>query len=337
MYRDFFIALISLSLMSFPACADVLKEIKDRGFLKCGINVGVVGFSELKSNGKWEGFDVDFCRTLASTIFNDPDRIQFSPMNAKERFIALTSGEIDVLSRNTSWNLRRETEQGIAFRPITYYDGQGIMVNKRSQVSSISQLDGATVCVQAGTTTESTLADYFRSHAMSFEPVVLDNIEEVDRAYYNGRCDAYTGDKSALYPVRLNAPNPSEHVILNETISKEPLGPSVRRDFTWFNVVSWAHYAQVYAEELGITQKNVDQMLGSKNPEIRRFLGIDKSSKIGETLGLKNDWAYKIIKHVGNYGEVFDRNLGSKSLLKIPRGHNALWSKGGLMYSPPIR
>ncbi|MBY7649633.1 MAG: amino acid ABC transporter substrate-bindnig protein [Candidatus Liberibacter europaeus] len=332
------VVFISLSCTGLTAYADILKEVKKRGFLSCGMNVGVSGFSMLNAKGEWTGFDIDFCKALSSAIFNDKSKVKYVPLNAKERFIALQSGEIDVLSRNTSWTLLRETSLGLFFRAITYFDGQGFMMRKKPGITSALQLSESSICVQSGTSTELTLADYFRANGMKFHPIVFERVEEIDAAYRSNRCDVYSGDISALYSLRLSTDNPSEHIILPEMISKEPLGPAILQgDSVWSNIVTWTHYALVTAEELGITQKNVDDMLNSTNPDVRRFLGSDKNSNIGKSLGLKNDWAYGIIKNVGNYGEIFNRNLGSGSVLKIPRNHNNLYSKGGLMYAPPIR
>ncbi|WP_354688048.1 amino acid ABC transporter substrate-binding protein [Candidatus Liberibacter africanus] len=342
MYRDFFIGILCLTILSctsFSANANVLQEIKKRGFLKCGINTGLIGFSEIKANGEWKGFDVDFCKALSSAIFDDPSKIHYLPLNAKERFISLQSKQIDILSRNTDWTLLRETALGLAFRPITYFDGQGFIMYKKEGISSVKQLSGSSICVQAGTTTELTLADYFKAHNMTYNPIVFERVEEIDAAYRAHRCDAYTGDQSALYALKLTTDKPSEHIILPEIISKSPLAPAIiQGDSEWYNVVSWTYYAMVTAEEFGITKKNIDQIRRDTiNPDIQRFLGVDKNGNIGESLGLTKDWAYRIIKHMGNYGEVFDRNLGKDSILKIPRGYNSLWSKGGLIYAPPIR
>nr|WP_310649483.1 amino acid ABC transporter substrate-binding protein [Candidatus Liberibacter sp.] len=331
---------VNLLFASFPSSASVLDSVKERGFLKCGINVGVVGFSETDINGDWNGFDIDLCKAISAAIFDDPSKVQYTPLNAKERFTTLQSGQIDVLSRNTSWTLLRDTVLGITFRPITYFDGQGFMIRKRDKdpVSSVLELSNASICVQAGTTTELSLSDYFSTHGMKYHPIVFERVEEVGAAYNNNRCDAYTADKSALYAFRITTADPNEHVILPEIISKEPLGPAVGQgDINWLNIVTWVHYALVNAEEFGITKENVDTMRNSNNPDIKRFLGSEKNSNLGAGLKLSNDWTYRIIKHMGNYGEIFDRNLGEKSALKIPRGHNALWTHGGLMIAPPIR
>ncbi|AHA28309.1 amino acid ABC transporter substrate-binding protein [Candidatus Liberibacter americanus] len=331
------IFLINLYFISFNAQANILKEVQSRGFLNCGINTGLVGFSEMNANGQWNGFDVDFCKAISATIFDDVDKVKYIPLNATDRFITLQSKQIDILSRNTGWTLTRETTLGLAFRPITYFDGQGFMMRKKPNISSSLQLSGAAICVQAGTTTEITLSDYFRTNKMKYHPIVFERVEEINAAYLSNRCDVYTGDKSALYTLRLSTSDPSEHIILPETISKEPLGPVIiQGDSVWNNVVSWTHYALVNAEELGITKENVENMRNSNSPDIKRFLGTD-GNKIGSSLGLTNDWAYRIIRHMGNYREIFDRNLGKNSILKIPHGYNALWSNGGIMYAPPIR
>jgi len=265
--------------------------------------------------------------------------VKFTPTTAQTRFPALQSGEGDVLFRNTTWTISRDTALGFNFRAVNYYDGQGFMVSKKLNVKSALELSGAAVCVQSGTTTELNLADYFKANNLQYNPVVFEKVEEVNAAYAAGRCDVYTTDQSGLYSIRLGLANPDEHVVLPEIISKEPLGPAVRQgDDQWFDIVSWTHYALVQAEEFGITKANIDEIKGSTtNPDIKRFLGIEKDSKIGTDLGLTNDWAYNIIKAVGNYSEVFERNIGEGSPLKIQRGINALWSKGGLQYAPPVR
>ena len=313
-----------------------LDQVKKRGILVCGSNPGIAGFALPDDKGRWSGFDIDFCRAVAATIFNDPTKVRFVPLSAKDRFTALQSGEIDVLSRNTTWTQSREVGQGFEFGPVTYYDGQGFMVRKKLNVSSALELSGATICVQQGTTTELNLADFFRSHEMKYDPVVFATADEAIKNYDSGRCDAFTTDMSQLYSERTKLGNPDDHVILPDVVSKEPLGPVVRQgDDQWFNLVKWTHYAMTNAEELGVASKTVDDKLKDPNPEIKRLLGAE--GNFGDGLGLTPDWAYRIIKHVGNYGEVFDRNLGEGSKLKIKRGVNALWTKNGLQYSPPIR
>ena len=318
-----------------PAHAGTLDQVKARGELICGSNTGLAGFGLPDSQGVWKGLDVDECRAIAAAIFNDPNKVKFLPVNAKDRPTILASGEIDVLIRNTTWTLSRQIG-GMFFTGINFYDGQGFMVKKKLGVDSALKLDGASVCVQQGTTTELNLADYFRTHKMKLEAVVFATDEEATRAYDSGRCDAYTTDASGLYSERLKMSNPDDNIVLPEIISKEPLGPSVRKDdIQWFQIVQWTHFALVTAEELGVTQANVDEKRTSDNPAIRRLLGVEGS--FGEGLGLTNDWAYRIIKAVGNYGEIFERNVGMGSPIKIRRGLNALWDKGGLQYAPPIR
>ncbi|MFV0280940.1 MAG: amino acid ABC transporter substrate-binding protein [Rhodoblastus sp.] len=313
-----------------------LDAVKSRGELVCGSNPGIAGFGLPDDKGQWKGFDIEFCRAMAAAIFNDPTKVRFTPLSAKDRFTALQSGEIDVLSRNTTWTQSREVGQGFLFGAVTYYDGQGFMVRKKLNVNSALELSGASVCVQQGTTTELNLADFFRTHNMKYESVVFATAEEGLKAYETGRCDSFTTDMSQLYGERTKLGNPDDHVILPDVISKEPLGPVARQgDDQWFNLVKWTHYAMLTAEELGVTQANVEEKLKSPNPEIRRLLGVE--GNFGAGLGLTQDWAYRIIKHVGNYGEVFERNVGQGSKLKIQRGLNALWNNKGLQYAPPIR
>ena len=323
------------ALGALAAHAGTLDSVKARGQLICGANPGLAGFGLPDDQGIYKGLDVDACRAIAAAIFNDPNKVKFLPINAKDRPTILASGEIDVLIRNTTWTLSRETG-GMFFTGVNYYDGQGFMVKKKLGVDSALKLDGASVCVQQGTTTELNLADYFRSHNMKLEAVVFATDDEATKAYDTGRCDAYTTDASGLYAERLKMANPDDNIVLPEIISKEPLGPSVRKDdIQWFEIVQWTHYALITAEELGVTQANVDEKLRSDNPAIRRLLGVE--GNFGEGLGLTNDWAYRIIKHIGNYGESFERNVGMGSPIKIRRGLNALWSNGGLQYAPPIR
>jgi general L-amino acid transport system substrate-binding protein len=326
----------ALSAMAvFSATAATLDKVKARGQLICGANAGLAGFGLPDDQGVYKGLDVDECKAIAAAIFNDRNKVKYLPIDAKDRPTTLASGEVDVLIRDTTWTLSRETG-GMFFTGVNYYDGQGFMVRKKLGVDSALKLDGASVCVQQGTTTELNLADYFRANAMRLEAVVLSTEEQAIKAYDSGQCDAYTTDASALYSERLKMSNPSDHRVLPEIISKEPLGPSVRKDdVAWFQIVQWTHYALITAEELGVTQANVDEKLKSDNPSIRRLLGVEGS--YGEGLGLTNDWAYRIIKAVGNYGEIFERNVGQGSPIKIPRGLNALWNKGGLQYAPPIR
>ena len=324
------------ALVTQTARAQTLATIKDRGELVCGANGTLAGFGLPDPQGNWTGFDVDFCRAVAAAIFDDPTKVKFVPLTAKDRFTALQSGEVDVLARNTTWTLSRDTALGLDFVAITFYDGQGFMVRKSLKVSSALELNEASVCVQQGTTTELNIADYFRSNHMSFKSVTFATSEEARKAYEAGRCDAYTTDSSALYSERLQLAEPGEHLVLPEIVSKEPLSPAVRHgDSQWADIVRWTHFVMVDAEELGVSKANVDEKLKSDNPEIRRLLGSE--GQYGEALGLTNDWAYRIIKRVGNYGESFERTVGQGSPLKIVRGLNALWTKGGLQYAPPIR
>ena len=325
------------SLTASAASAQVtLKNVKEKGFLACGSNVAFAGFGFPDAQGNWTGLDVDFCRAIAAAIFDDSTRVRFIPLAAKDRFTALQSGEVDVLLRNTTWTMSRDTQLGLDFTAVNYYDGQGFMVRKGLGVASAKALTGASVCTQKGTTTELNLADFFRANNIKYEVVAFATADEIFKAYESGRCHALSGDVSALYAKRLTVANPNEHVVLPEIISKEPLGPFVRHgDNQWSDIVRWTHYAMVNAEELGVTKANADQMMKSDNPEIKRLLGSE--GKYGEAIGLTNDWAYRIIKHVGNYGEVFEKNVGQGSPLKIQRGINALWKNGGLQYAPPIR
>ena len=320
---------------AFSTEAGTLDQAKTRGQLICGSNPGLAGFGLPDDQGMYKGLDVDECRAIAAAIFNDPNKVKFLPINAKDRPTILASGEIDVLIRNTTWTLSRQTG-GMFFTGINFYDGQGFMVRKKLGVDSALKLDGASICVQQGTTTELNLADYFRANNMKLDAISYATDDEATKAYDEGRCDAYTTDASGLYSERLKMSNPDDHIVLPEIISKEPLGPSVRKDdVAWFQIVQWTHYALLTAEELGVTQANVDEKLKSDNPAIRRLLGVEGS--FGEGLGLTKDWAYRIVKHVGNYGESFERNVGQGSPIKISRGLNALWNKGGLQYAPPIR
>ncbi|MCZ8179526.1 MAG: amino acid ABC transporter substrate-binding protein [Rhizobium sp.] len=342
MNNKFLSAAIGAAVLGFgasAASAATLDDVKAKGFVQCGVNTGLAGFASPDAAGNWTGFDVDYCKAVAAAVFGDATKVKYTPTTAQSRFTALQSGEVDVLIRNTTWTISRDTALGFNFRTVNYYDGQGFMVPKSLNVSSALELSGAAVCVQSGTTTELNLADYFKANNLEYKPVVFEKLEEVNAAYQAGRCDVYTTDQSGLYSLRLTLTNPDEHVILPEIISKEPLGPAVRQgDDQWFDIVSWTHYALVQAEEFGITQANVDEIKSTTtNPDIKRFLGAEADTKIGTDLGLSNDWAYNIIKGVGNYGEIFERNIGVNTPLKIERGVNALWSKGGLQYAPPIR
>jgi general L-amino acid transport system substrate-binding protein len=310
--------------------------VKTRGILNCGANGTLAGFGLPDAQGNWTGLDVDFCRAIAAAIFDDPKKVKFVPLSAKDRFTALQSGEVDVLARNTTWTSSRDTSLGLNFTGVNYYDGQGFMVRKALKVNSALELNDASVCVQQGTTTELNLADYFRANKMKLKSVTFATANEAVKAYEAGRCDAYTTDASGLFAERLRLANANDNIILPEIISKEPLGPSVRHgDDQWFDIVKWVHYAMINAEELGITAKTTDEALKSTNPDIKRFVGTE--GNYGEQLGLTKDWAVRIVKHVGNYGEVFERNVGQGSPLKITRGLNNLWTKGGVQYAPPIR
>jgi general L-amino acid transport system substrate-binding protein len=325
-----------VSLGAGAASAQTLNNVKQKGFLQCGANTGLAGFGQPDAQGNWTGLDVDYCRAIAAAIFNDPTKVKFVPLSAKDRFTAVQSGEVDVLVRNTTWTISRDTSLGLNFGAINYYDGQGFLVRKSLKIASALELNGASVCVQQGTTTELNLADYFRANKLELKSVTFATSGETIKAYEAGRCDAFTTDASGLYAERLRLAKADEHMVLPEIISKEPLGSTVRHgDDQWRDIVQWTHFAMLTAEELGVTKANVDTMLKSENPDVKRLLGTE--GKFGEPMGLTNDWAYRIIKHVGNYGEVFERTVGGGSPLKISRGQNALWTKGGLQYAPPIR
>ncbi len=326
----------AMGLVASAASAGTIDDVKAKGHIQCGVSQGLPGFSNPDDKGNWTGLDVDVCRAVAAALFGDASKVKYTPLSAKERFTALQSGEIDMLSRNTTWTATRDTALGLNFAGVNYYDGQGFMVRKSLGVSSALELSGAAVCTNTGTTTELNVADYFRSHKMPYEIVAFEKSDEVVQAYNAGRCDVYTTDASGLYAQRLKLTKPDDHIVLPEIISKEPLGPVVRQgDDQWFNLVKWTLFAMVNAEEMGVTSANADEMKKSTNPAIRRLLGIE--GKFGENLGVSNDWAYNIIKQVGNYGESFDRNVGPKTPLGIARGVNALWSKGGIQYAPPLR
>ncbi len=317
-----------------------LDAVKARGALICGVGTGTAGFMLADSQGKWVGLDVDVCRAVAAAIFGDAEKVKYQALTAQQRFTALQSGEVDVLSNNTTLTLTRDTALGLDFTAVTYYDGQGFMVNKKLGVKSAKELNGATVCVAPGTTTELNLADYFRATKMSFKPVVIEKVDDIRAAFFSGRCDVYTTDASGLYATRAaNVPAPAkveDFIILPEIISKEPLAPAVRHgDNQFADIVRWTQYAMIEAEEYGITSKNVDDMLKSENPTIKRILGVTPG--MGKALGVDEKWVYNIVKQVGNYGESFDRNVGAGSPLKIERGLNKLWTQGGLQYAPPIR
>jgi general L-amino acid transport system substrate-binding protein len=336
MNRIISILALAIVFAAQSASAQTLKAVKDRGMLNCGSNGTLAGFGLPDAQGKWAGLDVDFCRAVAAAIFNDTSKVKFVPLSAKDRFTALQSGEVDLLARNTTWTSSRDSSLGLNFVGVDYYDGQGFMVRKALKVNSALELNGASVCVQQGTTTELNLSDYFRAHNMQVKTVTFATANEAVKAYDAGRCDAYTTDASGLYGERLRLANSADHIVLPEVISKEPLGPAVRHgDDQWFDIVKWTLFAMINAEELNITSKNIDEMTKSTNPDVKRFVGTD--GNYGEQLGLTKEWAVSIIKLVGNYGEVFEANVGQGSPLKIERGLNKLWSKGGIQYAPPIR
>jgi general L-amino acid transport system substrate-binding protein len=324
------------------ATAGTLDDVKAKGFIQCGVSQGLIGFSNPDAQNNWTGMDVDFCRAVAAAVFNDPQKVKFTPLTAKDRFTALQSGEIDILSRNTTWTMSRDSSLGLKFAGVMYYDGQGFLVKSSLGIDSALKLSGAAVCTQTGTTTELNLADYFKANKMDYKVVAFEKNEEVLAAYQDGRCDVFTTDQSGLYADKLKFANPDEHVVLPEIISKEPLGPLVRQgDDAWFNVVKWTYFALLNSEELGVTSANVGDMMTSANPEIQRLLGVKNAdgtaAGFGTGIGVDEEWVANIVKAVGNYGEIFERNVGLNTPLKIARGKNALWNAGGLQYAPPIR
>ncbi len=322
--------------VSAANAATTLESVMDKGHLQCGVTSGLPGFSQPDDKGNWTGLDVDTCRAIAAAVFGDAKAVRFTPLTAKERFTALQSGEIDVLSRNTTWTLTRDASLGLNFAGVNYYDGQGFLVSKSLGVNDATELDGATVCIQAGTTTELNLADYFRAKGMEFKPLVFDTSEQTVQGFAAGRCDVLTSDRSQLAALRSKLNNPDSAKILPNTISKEPLGPVVRQgDDQWFNIVKWVLAAQINAEELGITMANVDDMKKSDNPNVQRLLGT--TGDMGAKLGLPADFGYAVVKQVGNYGEMYNRNVGPGTPLDLERGLNALWTEGGIMYAPPVR
>jgi len=331
------LTLAGAALATSAHAGKTLDAVKARGQVVCGVNTSGPGFSSADSQGKWSGLDVDFCRAVAAAVLKDADKVKYVPLNSQQRFSSLQAGEIDVLSRNSTWTLTRDASLGVVFTGINYFDGQGFMVPKKLKIDNLSKLNGATVCVQAGTTSEKNVADYFGAHGMKYKSVVFDTAEAITSAFFAGRCQVYTTDMSDLAGARTKAPKPDDYLILPQVISKEPLGASVRRgDDEWFEIVRWTQFALLEAEENGLTQANVDQQKSTnKDPGVQRILGVNED--MGKLLGLDAEWAYRIVKQVGNYGESFERNLGSKSPLNLPRGANNLWTKGGLMYAPPIR
>jgi len=328
--------LMLMATSSHAASGDTLAKVQKAGELRCGVSDGLPGFSNPDAKGNWKGIDADFCRAVAAATLGDANKVKFISLDAKERFTALQSGEIDLLSRNTTWTLSRDSSLGLTFGATMYYDGIGFLVNKSLGVKSAKELDGAAVCIQSGTTTELNVADYFRANGMKFTPVVFDTSDQTVKGFESGRCDVLTSDQSQLYALRIKLSKPDDAVVLPEVISKEPLAPAVRQgDEQWANLIKWTVFALVNAEEMGVTSKNVDEMKKTGNPDVRRLLGLDEPS--GKVLGVQPDWAYQIVKQVGNYKELFDRNVGKDSPLKIDRGINALWKDGGFMYAPPIR
>ncbi|WP_120995752.1 amino acid ABC transporter substrate-binding protein [Stutzerimonas urumqiensis] len=330
-------AAVALGVGANAHAGATLDAVKNNGFVQCGISDGLPGFSYADAKGQYKGIDVDICRAVAAALFGDASKVKYSPLTAKERFTALQSGEVDMLSRNTTWTSSRDAAMGLNFTGVTYYDGQGFLVNKELGVKSAKELDGATVCIQAGTTTELNLSDYFRANGMNYTPITYDTSDESAKSLESGRCDVLTSDQSQLYAQRIKLANPEQYIVLPEVISKEPLGPAVRQgDEEWFDIVRWTLFAMLNAEELGINSSNVEEMAKTtKNPDVARLLGAE--GEYGKDLNLPKDWAVQIIKQVGNYGEVFARNVGADSDLKIERGLNALWKDGGLQYAPPVR
>ncbi|MBP8237777.1 MAG: amino acid ABC transporter substrate-binding protein [Pseudomonas sp.] len=326
-----------LGVSGFAQAGSTLDAVQKKGFVQCGISDGLPGFSYADAKGNYLGLDVDVCRAVAAAVFGDASKVKFSPLTAKERFTALQSGEVDILSRNSTWTSSRDAAMGISFTGVTYYDGQGFLVNKKLGVTSAKELDGATVCIQAGTTTELNLSDYFRANGLKYTPITYDTSDESAKSVEAGRCDVLTSDQSQLYAQRIKLAAPNDYVVLPEVISKEPLGPAVRQgDDEWFKIVRWTLFAMLNAEELGVDSQNVvETAKTTKNPDIARLLGSE--GEFGKDLKLPKDWAVQIIKQVGNYAETFNRNVGAGSELKIDRGLNAQWNKGGLQYAPPVR
>lgn len=323
-------------LTAADASAQTLDKVKARGSVACGVNPDLFGFSTRDAQGRWSGFDVDLCRALAAAIFDDPNKVQFTPLSTGDRLQALQADQIDVLSRNTTWTLSREAPLKLNFAAVTYYDGQGFLTRRSANATSALELDGASVCVQKGTTSALNFADYFRTNNMKYQVVALDSLDELLKTYDQGKCTVLTSDTSQLFAARLRLSAPDDHVVLPDIISKEPLGPFVRfGDDQWLGIVKWTHYAMVNAEELGVSSKNLDEALKSNKPDVKRLVGSDEN--YGTQMGLSNDWVVRIIKHVGNYGEVFERNVGTATKLAIPRGINSLWTNGGIQYAPPIR
>jgi len=334
--NKFFGLTTAAALIATTANATTLEDVQNQGFVNCGVSDGLLGFSKADKNGKWTGLDVDVCRAIAAAVLGSAEKVKFTPLTDKERFTALQSGEVDVLVRNTTWTLLRDTALGLNFAGVNYYDGQGFMVRKDLGLKSAKELSGAAVCVTTATTTERNLADFFRANAKEYRPVTFESSAAAVAAYDAGKCDVYTSDRSALAAWRLTLKEPDAHIILPDVISKEPLGPVVRHgDDQWLDLVKWSLYAMLEAEEQGVNSKNVDQMKESKNPAVRRLLGVE--GNMGKYLGVDNGWAYRIVKQVGNYAESYERNVGPNTPLKLPRGVNKLWKDGGLHYPMPFR
>ena len=335
-FRRSGLCLAALAGFTLPAGAGTLDTVKQRGTLQCGVSEGVAGFSEKDAQGNWRGFDVDFCRAVAAAVLGDAGKVAYTPLSASQRFDALKGGEVDLLARNSTWTLGREAELGLAFAGITYHDGQGFLAKRSLKVDTALSLDKAKICVEAGTTTQLNLSDFFKANSMTYEEKVYPSAAEAFAAFEGGQCDVLTRDQSALHGDRFRLARPAEAVVLPDVISKEPLGPVVRSDeFAWFTVVKWVNFALVNAEELGISSANLDEALKSQKPDARRFSGAEGG--FGKALGLDADWAIRAVKAGGNYAEIYERNLGTGSKLGIPRGLNQLWSMGGVLYAPPLR
>jgi general L-amino acid transport system substrate-binding protein len=331
------VTLLAVSLVpAYPSGAQTLKAVKERGTLNCGVSQGLPGFSSIEEKNTWTGFDVDFCRAVAAAIFDDPLKVTFMPLDTASRFTALQSNTIDVLSRNSTWTMSREGSLGLMFAGVAYYDGQGFLLRRDAKIDTALELGGKTICTQTGTTTELNLSDYFRANDMDLKVLALATADETLKAYEDRKCDVLTSDVSQLYAERLKLAAPDSHIILPEVISKEPLGPAVRQgDDQWLNLIKWTLYSLINAEELGVKSKTIDDAMKSSNPNIRRLVGTE--GEFGEQLGLTKDWAARAVRNVGNYGEIYERNVGTQSKLSIPRGLNALWTQGGIQYAPPIR
>ena len=330
------VLLIVCLASAYPSGAQTLKAVKERGTVNCGVSQGLPGFSSIDEKNTWTGFDVDFCRAVAAAVFDDPFKVTFMPLDTASRFTALQSNVIDVLSRNSTWTMSREGSLGVMFAGVAYYDGQGFLLRRDAKIDTALELGGKTVCTQTGTTTELNLSDYFRANDLELKVLALATADETLKAYDERRCDVLTSDVSQLYAERLKLAAPDSHIILPEVISKEPLGPVVRQgDDQWFNLIKWTLFALINAEELRVTSKTIDDAVKSSNPNIRRLVGAE--GEFGEQLGLTKDWAARAVRAVGNYGEVYERNVGTQSRLSIPRGLNALWTQGGIQYAPPIR